>query len=177
MTRSAWARRMDNGPSAVFSSHTSATRAVPWPPPLPASGSKSPGSVHQPLPDPPTTATPAENAFWPKTLSPELCQTRQSRRLFSKSPRKAPRPKLWVCAGGSGGCDVARSGRATPRLGAAPGTVCLGRGASSVPICSRATALIFNCPCVLLRCIVCFSLASSSQEPQPSAPGLTMAVL
>jgi hypothetical protein len=32
--------------------------------------------------------------------------TRQTRRLFSKTPGKAPRPNLWGFAGGSGGANV-----------------------------------------------------------------------
>ena len=43
MTRSAWKSRMYNGPSAVCSVSTSATRAVPWPPLAPPQAPRIPG--------------------------------------------------------------------------------------------------------------------------------------
>lgn len=115
------------GPSAVGSTSTSATHAVPWSPQAPASGSRPPRSAHLPLPDPPNPATPAERGL-KAGRNPVVCQTARPAGCFPKTPGGAPRPKLWVCAGGSGGCGGARSGRATPRLGAAPGLSAWGGG-------------------------------------------------
>jgi hypothetical protein len=101
---------------------------------------------------------------------------RQTRRLFSQNPRGSPAPKtLGLCR------RVWRVWRrplwqSHSKVGSSSWTVCLGRGAPSIPIGSRATAWLFNSSCVLLRCVVCFSLEPLAQESQLSTPGSTMTI-
>jgi hypothetical protein len=129
--------------------------------------SEDPPSASRRPATPATPATPAERARWLKALSPELCQTAKPAGCFPKAHGKAPAKIFGFVPAGLAGCDVFGVGKAVIRLGEAPGPspwhrrcgVLVQQG-PSVSVCSRSTTLIFNCSCVLLRCVVCFSQES-----------------
>src|SRR5262252_695011 len=69
----------------------------------------------------PAPPAPLRGVLWPTALSPALCHTRQTRRHFLTPAGGVPQPHFPGGAGGSGGGDVARAGRAVPPSGEAPG--------------------------------------------------------
>jgi len=125
MIRSAWESRMYNGPGAVCSASTSATRAVPWPLPVPSQIPYIPGEPINPAQTRTTPRHPTERRVRAGP-PPCVCQSRQTRRLFSKSPRGSPRHKTLGFCRQVWRLDVARSGRAPLLSGVSPECTCRG---------------------------------------------------
>jgi len=92
MIRSAWESRMYNGPGAVCSASTSATRAVPSPPTSPASGFTSPRRAYQPRSDPHNPAPPHREACESRSASLCLPESPDPPAVFQK-PTGKPAPQ------------------------------------------------------------------------------------
>lgn len=94
MARSEWKSRMYNGPSAVCSASTSATRAMPWPPPAPPQAPRIPGEPIYHFQTRTTPRHPAERTLI-AGLPPCFCQTRQTRRHKPKDLGRGASPGVW----------------------------------------------------------------------------------